>query len=117
MNNEDYLIEQYTLEEKEYNKIADLLSESFLSDPAAIEEGASILFSGKTIKLIFGSPTVKKNYFVRAVYKKTNDVVLVQIKQDLHQMIPVEQSQASFCPSFLLNLFFYVGDVQLTKQE
>ena len=75
MNNENYLIEQYTMEEKEHKKIADLLSESFLSDPAAIDEGASILFSDKTIKLIFGSPTVKKNYFVRAVYKKTNEIV------------------------------------------
>ncbi|MHA1303526.1 MAG: GNAT family N-acetyltransferase [Candidatus Heimdallarchaeaceae archaeon] len=71
----DYLIERFRLERSDYKKMADLITTSFLNDEAAIEEGASISFTENTFDVIFGSPTVKKDFFVRAIYRPTNEVV------------------------------------------
>jgi len=71
----DYRIEQFTLEEKDFEQFAQLISTAFLADEAAQKEGASIIFSAQTFRTIFGAPGINRDLFVRAIYKPTNEIV------------------------------------------
>ena len=83
--NGNYIIEQFTLEDSDVDKYAKLITDAFLADEAAQEEGASIVFTEQTFKTIFGAPTIDRRLFVRAKYKPTNEIVgfLGSIKKNL----------------------------------
>ncbi|MBD3191122.1 MAG: GNAT family N-acetyltransferase [Candidatus Heimdallarchaeota archaeon] len=72
---EDYIIEQFTLTDSDMEYLPELLTHAFLEDEAAQEEGATIILSEENFRLIFGSPTIDREIFVRARYKPTNEIV------------------------------------------
>ena len=72
---DDYVIEQFTLEEKHFKELADLITKSFLNDEAAQQEGATIMFSEETFRTFFGPPSIDRELFIRAIDKSTNELV------------------------------------------
>ncbi len=72
---EDYLIEQFELHPEEYEHLASLIAESFLNDDITDEMGGTILFDAQTFNLIYGSPIIARDFFVKATYKPTNELV------------------------------------------
>jgi len=71
----EYVIEQFTLKDKDFGDFANLITSAFLADGAAQEEGATIVFNENTFRMMFGAPSVDRNLFVKATYKKTNEIV------------------------------------------
>ncbi|MBY9001798.1 MAG: GNAT family N-acetyltransferase [Candidatus Heimdallarchaeota archaeon] len=71
----EYVIEQFTLEDKDFGEFAKLITSAFLADGTAQEEGATIVFSENTFRMMFGAPSVDRNLFVKATYKKTKEIV------------------------------------------
>lgn len=72
---QDYVIEQFTLKENDIKELAQLITESFLEDEAAQEEGASIIFNEETFRTMFTAPSIDRELFLRARYKKTNEII------------------------------------------
>ncbi len=71
----EYSIEQFTLKKKNFDEITNLLNDAFLTDEAAIEEGATITFTKESFDLFFNSPITDPDLFVRAIHKPTNQIV------------------------------------------
>ncbi len=74
-NKSEYIIEQFTLEDKDFDEFNKLITSSFLEDGAAQEEGASIVFNEDTFRMMYGAPSGDRNLFVKAIHKETNEVV------------------------------------------
>ena len=72
---ENYVIEQFTLSDNDYETLAELITNAFLHDEAAKKEGGSIVFDIETFKRMFGSPFMPKDLFVRTIFKPTNKIV------------------------------------------
>jgi len=73
--NDEYIIEQFTLQDSDFQKFAELITGAFLADEAAQEEGAVIVFTEQTFRTIFGAPGIVRDLFVRAIHKPTNKIV------------------------------------------
>jgi len=74
-NNSDYIIEQFKLEEENFDSLAKLITHAFINDENAIKEGASIAFSEQTFKTMYGAPSIDRDLFVRAIHKPTGKIV------------------------------------------
>ncbi len=74
-NDENYIIEQFTLIDNDFESLANLLTDAFLHDEAAEKDGGTIIFDAETFRRFFGSPFMPKDLFVRAIFKPTNEVV------------------------------------------
>jgi predicted N-acetyltransferase YhbS len=72
---DDYFVEQFTVEESDIKPLAELLTSAFLEDDIAQIEGERMILSEENFKLIFGSPSIDKEMFVRVKYKPTNEIV------------------------------------------
>lgn len=70
---DEYSIEQFSLDESGYDELARLIETAFVED--ATEQGGTIAFSGSTFSLMFGSPAMPKDLFVRAVHRPSGTVV------------------------------------------
>lgn len=70
---DDYLVERFTLDDANYNDVVEVIKAAYLTnDP---EEGGTISFSEKTLNIFYGSPSIPRDYFVRAIYKPTGKIV------------------------------------------
>lgn len=74
-NKSDYKIEQFRLEEENFDTLAELITDAFLADETAIKEGASIAFTKQTFRTMYGAPTIDRDLFVQAIYKPTGKIV------------------------------------------
>ncbi|MHA1346683.1 MAG: GNAT family N-acetyltransferase [Candidatus Heimdallarchaeaceae archaeon] len=74
-NETEYIIEQFTLEEKDFDEFSKLITSAFLEDGAAQEEGASIVFNADTFKMMYGAPSGDRSLFVKVIHKETNEIV------------------------------------------
>ncbi|HMF30619.1 MAG TPA: GNAT family N-acetyltransferase [Candidatus Lokiarchaeia archaeon] len=70
---DDYLIEQFNLDKSQYAELVELIKTAFISDNPA--EGGTIAFTEQSFNLIFGSPIMESDLFVRAIYKPTGETV------------------------------------------
>ncbi|TFH30131.1 MAG: hypothetical protein E4G98_02635 [Promethearchaeota archaeon] len=75
MTENEYRIEQFTLTPDEFPALAKLITESFLNEELTEQEGGTILFDEQTFNIIFGSPIISRDFFVRAIYVPTNEIV------------------------------------------
>ncbi|MHA1879934.1 MAG: hypothetical protein ACTSYG_06010, partial [Candidatus Heimdallarchaeota archaeon] len=57
---ENYKIEQFTLEEKDFGRFVELITTAFLADEAAQQEGATIVFNEPTFRIMFGAPSINR---------------------------------------------------------
>jgi len=71
----DYVVEQFSLQKENLDEFANILTETFLSDPAALEEGAVITFTKESFDFFFNTPITDPNLFVRVIHKPTNKIV------------------------------------------
>ncbi|MHA1198510.1 MAG: GNAT family N-acetyltransferase [Candidatus Heimdallarchaeaceae archaeon] len=71
----EYVVEQFSLQKEDLEEFANILTETFLSDPAALEEGTTIAFTKESFDFFFNSPKTDPNLFVRVIYKPTNKIV------------------------------------------
>ncbi len=71
----EYVIEQFTLEDKDFDEFSKLITSAFLEDGAAQEEGASIVFNEDTFRMMYGAPSGDRSLFVRAIHKESNEIV------------------------------------------
>ncbi len=71
----EYIIEQFTLHDEDFKEFAKLITSSFLSDGAAQEEGATIVFNEDTFRMMFGAPSGNRDLFVKAIHKESNEIV------------------------------------------
>nr|MDO8109647.1 GNAT family N-acetyltransferase [Candidatus Sigynarchaeota archaeon] len=70
---DEYLVERFTLDKKDIKKLVDVIQASYLTnDP---EQGGTISFTEQTFNIFFGSPSIPKNLFIRAVHKPTGEIV------------------------------------------
>lgn len=74
-NESEYIIEQFTLEDKGFDDFSKLITSAFLEDGAAQEEGASIVFNEDTFRMMYGAPSGDRSLFVKAIHKETNEIV------------------------------------------
>ncbi|MHA1551740.1 MAG: GNAT family N-acetyltransferase [Candidatus Heimdallarchaeaceae archaeon] len=74
-DNSDYIIEQFTIEKENFDELAKLITQAFLSDETAIQEGASIAFSEATFNMMYGAPSIDKDLFIKATHKPTGQIV------------------------------------------
>lgn len=74
-NETDYVIEQFTLKDKDFDDFSRLITSAFLEDGAAQEEGASIVFNADTFRMMYGAPSGDRSLFVKAIHKESNEVV------------------------------------------
>ncbi|MCG3216628.1 MAG: GNAT family N-acetyltransferase [Candidatus Heimdallarchaeota archaeon] len=74
-NQSDYIIEQFTLQKDDLEEFANILTETFLSDQAALEEGSVFTTTKESFDFFFNTPITDPNLFVRAIHKPTNKVV------------------------------------------
>ncbi|HUT81005.1 MAG TPA: GNAT family N-acetyltransferase [Candidatus Bathyarchaeia archaeon] len=72
---DNYSIEQFVLKDDDFKTFAELISEAFLADEAALEGGATIIFSEQTFRTLFGAPGISRDLMVRARYKPSNEIV------------------------------------------
>ncbi|RLI63923.1 MAG: hypothetical protein DRO88_08660 [Promethearchaeia archaeon] len=72
---EDYKIERFTVTPVDFPVLAELIAESFLNEEITEEMGGTIQFDEQTFNIMFGSPIISRDFFVRAIYKPTNEVV------------------------------------------
>lgn len=70
---DDYTIEQFTLEASGYAELARLIQTAFVS--SATEQGGTIAFTESTFRLVFGSPAMPKDLFVRAIHRPSGEMV------------------------------------------
>jgi GNAT superfamily N-acetyltransferase len=70
---DDYLVEWFTLDETSYDAVLEVIKAAYLAND--LEEGGTILFTEKTMNILFGSPSIPRDYFMRAIYKPTGQVV------------------------------------------
>lgn len=70
---EDYIIEQFKLEPSNFKDIASLIRSAFIDD--TIETGGTIAFDAETFHFMYGSPVMPKDIFVKAISKKTGEMV------------------------------------------
>jgi len=77
MNSTDseYVIEQFSIEKKNFDELAKLITQAFLSDETAIQEGASVAFSEETFNMMYGAPSIDKDLFIRTIHKPTGQIV------------------------------------------
>ncbi|MHA1442718.1 MAG: hypothetical protein ACTSPK_12785, partial [Candidatus Heimdallarchaeota archaeon] len=77
MNSTDseYLIEQFAIEKENIDDIAKLITQAFLSDETAMQEGATVAFSEETFNTMYGAPSADKELFIRAIHKPTGKIV------------------------------------------
>ncbi|MCE7741311.1 MAG: GNAT family N-acetyltransferase [Candidatus Heimdallarchaeota archaeon] len=74
-NDSEYLIEQFRLEEENFDNIAKLITDVFINDETALEEGASIAFSEQTFRTVYGAPSIDRDLFIRTIHKPTDKIV------------------------------------------
>jgi ribosomal protein S18 acetylase RimI-like enzyme len=74
-NDEEYLIEQFSIENEKFDEYSKLITQAFLSDENAIQEGASVAFSEDTFNMVYGAPSVDKNLFIRVIHKPSGQMV------------------------------------------
>ncbi|NHJ48446.1 MAG: hypothetical protein FK733_11740 [Asgard group archaeon] len=72
---DEYIVEQFTVEESDIQPLAELLTGAFLGDDIVQQQGGSIILSAENFKLIFGSPIIDNEMFVRVRHKSTNAFV------------------------------------------
>ena len=66
---DEYIVEQFSLQKEDLDEFACILTETFLSDPAALDEGAVITFTKESFDLFFNTPITNPNLFVRVIHK------------------------------------------------
>lgn len=71
----DYKIEQFSLHKEDLEEFAKILTDTFLSDPAALEEGAVITFTKESFDLFFNTPITDPSLFIRVIHKPSNKIV------------------------------------------
>ncbi|MCF2141836.1 MAG: hypothetical protein K9W44_17425 [Candidatus Lokiarchaeota archaeon] len=71
----DYLVERFTVTPEDFPVLAKLIAESFLNEELTEEMGGTIQFDEQTFNIMFGSPIISRDFFVRTIYKPTNEVV------------------------------------------
>ncbi|MHA1522175.1 MAG: hypothetical protein ACTSVZ_12825 [Promethearchaeota archaeon] len=71
----EYKIEQFSITPDEFPALAKLIAESFLNEELTEEMGGTILFDEQTFNIIFGSPIISRDFFVRAIHVPSNEVV------------------------------------------
>ena len=74
-NQDEYIIEQFTIEKEKFEEFSKLITTVFFNDPIALTEGASIAFSEETFNIMFGAPSIDKDLFMRAIHKPTGKLV------------------------------------------
>lgn len=70
---DEYGIEQFSLDESGYGELARLIETAFVEDASG--QGGTIAFTESTFSLMFGSPAMPKDLFVRAVHRPSGKVV------------------------------------------
>lgn len=71
----EYKIERFTIKPEDFSSLAKLIAESFLNEELTEEMGGTIQFDEKTFNIMFGSPIIDRDFFVKAIYKPTNEIV------------------------------------------
>lgn len=74
-NDGEYIIEQFTIDRDNFNEYANLITQAFLSDENALQEGATVAFSEDTFNIVYGAPSVDKNLFIRTIHKPSGQMV------------------------------------------
>jgi GNAT superfamily N-acetyltransferase len=69
---EDYIIETFVFEERHYEETVALLRSAFLEHRKG---GGEIVFLESTLRLMYGSPGQDSRLFVRAIHRRTGEVV------------------------------------------
>lgn len=69
----DYTVETFTLDDSQYEKISELIRATFIENSP--DEGGTILFDEETFNIMFGSPVMPRDLFVRVIYKPTGQIV------------------------------------------
>ncbi|MHA1818872.1 MAG: hypothetical protein ACTSVC_00250, partial [Promethearchaeota archaeon] len=72
-NDDEYLIEQFVLDEKSEQDALEVVRKGFVN--VYSDEGGTTEFHKKMFNILFNSPYIPRNFFVRAVYKPTNKMV------------------------------------------
>ena len=71
----NYRIEQFSITPEDFPGLAKLITESFLNEELTEQNGGSILFDVQTFNIMFGSPIISRDFFVRAIHIPTNEIV------------------------------------------
>ncbi len=74
-SNEEYIIEQFTIEKEKFDEFSKLITQAFLSDEFASTEGATVAFSEDTFNIMYGAPSIDKDLFIRAIHKPSGKLV------------------------------------------
>ena len=75
IKNDEYIIEQFTIEKDKFDEYSKLITQAFLSDENAIQEGATVAFSEDTFNMVFGAPSIDNNLFIRTIHKPSEQMV------------------------------------------
>ena len=75
LDDSEYLVEQFTIENEDIDELAKLITQAFLSDENAIQEGATVAFSEETFNMMYGAPSTDKETFIRTIHKPTGKIV------------------------------------------
>jgi GNAT superfamily N-acetyltransferase len=70
---EEYRIEQFVLDEKTMPEALDVLRKSYVN--VYSDEGGTTEFTDTMFNILFNSPSIPRDYFVRAVHKPTGKMV------------------------------------------
>lgn len=73
--NEEYIIEQFTIEKEKFGEFSKLITQAFMSDEFASMEGATVAFSEDTFNIMYGAPSIDKDLFIRAIHKPSGEMV------------------------------------------
>jgi len=71
----EYKIEQFTIEKENFKELSKLITQAFLNDETALEEGATVAFSEETFNTMYGAPSIDKDLFIRAIHKPSGQIV------------------------------------------
>ncbi len=74
-DNDEYIIEQFTIEKENFAEFAKLITQAFISDEFASTEGATVAFTEDTFNIMYGAPSVDKDLFIRALHKPSGEMV------------------------------------------
>ena len=70
---DEYLVERFTLDDTSHAAIVEVIKAAYLTnDP---DQGGTISFTEKNLNIYYGSPSIPRDFFVRAIYKPTGQVV------------------------------------------
>jgi len=69
----EYIIEQFTLEPDDYRSLSDFIQSQFINDDHP--EGGTIYFTEENFRLMFGSPSSPRDTFIRAIHRESGDIV------------------------------------------